>query len=271
MMIILSLIFLSFCGCVGGMLVGISGAGLTVAALPSLIFLFPVFFHSAVSFKMALVTTLATAGTAAIVSSLKHYRLGNINYRTCSYIIFVYLFTATVGPTLVHFMPAHFFHITLASILIIYSGLLYLSRSKQHSRGNSTKTIDFFSIAPVALASGFASSMGGVGTGLIMVPYLAKYLPQQQAVGTSVSAALMGCVIASISYWISSLHSNAQLPLYSFGYIYLPAYIALTVGIIVGTPLGIKLSGRFKMAGIKTILSLLLLCSALFVLFKMKL
>ena len=167
-------------------------------------------------------------------------------------------------------MPDHFFHIILASILIIYSGLLYLSRSKSSAKEISTKTIDFFCIVPIALASGFVSSMGGVGTGLLMVPYLAKYLPQQQAVGTSVSAALIGCIIISVSYWISSLHSNAQLPLYSFGYIYLPAYIGLTIGIIIGTPLGIKLSGRLQLAGIKTVLSLLLLCSALFVLFKMK-
>jgi uncharacterized protein len=260
------LAFLFCCGLTGGLLVGIAGAGSTVIILPTLIFLFPTLFHSTLSFKMALTTTLATASTAAIVSTIKHYQLGNINKKLWLQITPIYCITSILGPTLVHFMPTKTFHVTLAIILIIYSFIM-LYNQFTHPSQQYNPIIKTMNTIYHAIIAGFTCSMGGVATGMIMVPYLTKHLPRQRAVGTSVAAACVGCLIATTAYIISGLQSTQPLPRYSLGYIYLPAYAVLALGIVIGTPIGMKLSNRVKLHGIKIILATLLICSAVFILF----
>ena len=130
-----------------------------------------------------------------------------------------------------------------------------------HPKIKTMKTIGY------AITAGFTCSMGGVATGMIMVPYLTKYLPRQRAVGTSVAAACVGCLIATMAYIISGLQSSQSLPHYALGFIYLPAYAALALGSMIGIPLGIKLSSHIKLHGIKIILAILLTCSAISILF----
>ena len=256
---------LFICGCIGGFLVGVSGAGSTIVVLPALTVLLPSLLPYTCSYHIAVTTTLATACTAALVGTIKHYRKKNIEVKFWLKICPVYLLTGILGPECINIMPLNLFHTILASLLVIYSILIVFNvayRDKKISLARG-KTYEIYC---VACCAGMISSMGGVATGMIMVPYLSSFLPRQKAIATSVASACVGCLIAVLSYVIfATLKSQKPLPNYSIGYIYLPVYLVLATAICIATPVGVKMSEHIPTRGINLILALLILCSAVYV------
>jgi|TARA_R110002072_G_scaffold19747_4_gene72817 uncharacterized membrane protein YfcA len=60
----------------------------------------------------------------------------------------------------------------------------------------------------------------------------------------------------------------ATLPKYSLGYVYMPIFIAVSVGIVIAIPIGYKLSERLDPKWIKRLLALLVSVAGIFALIK---
>ena len=262
-MTVLLCIFLLLIGSIGGLLVGLAGVGSTLLVLPTLLIGFSLLFHSAISLKLAVGTTLACGMTAASISAYHYIKLGHAQSAVFLRVAPVYLFTSVVGPLLVHWMSVSFFHVFVGVVLAVISGFVVFST--QLGGDSNQKDINTAGMLVAACIAGLLTSMSGVATGVILVPYLCRYMPRLQAVGSSVCCAVVGCGVATMSYIVSGFHqSSVALPMYSFGYVYLPAYAMLAIGVAVFTPVGVKLAKRMSILWFRFLLALLLCASGIY-------
>jgi uncharacterized membrane protein YfcA len=92
------------------------------------------------------------------------------------------------------------------------------------------------------LATGVCGALLGAGAAIIIVPYLraARYRIQlASAIAAGLSAAIG--VGAGAGYVAGGLNEPG-LPPAAIGYLYLPAFAGLSIGAVVGSPLGVKIS-----------------------------
>jgi uncharacterized membrane protein YfcA len=92
------------------------------------------------------------------------------------------------------------------------------------------------------LATGVCGALLGAGAAIIIVPYLraAGYRIQlASAIAAGLSAAIG--VGAGAGYVAGGLNETG-LPSAAIGYLYLPAFAGLSIGALIGSPLGVKIS-----------------------------
>jgi uncharacterized membrane protein YfcA len=63
----------------------------------------------------------------------------------------------------------------------------------------------------------------------------------EYASGTAVALTPAVAAVGAVMYVVMGIHQPG-LPIFSFGYLYFPAFIAISLGSLVGVPVGLKLS-----------------------------
>ena len=106
---------------------------------------------------------------------------------------------------------------------------------------------------------GVVSSLVGIGGGTLSVPFLLwNNLDMRKAIGTSAAIgfpiALAGCFGYIVNGW-----NAANLPPYSFGYIYLPSLFGIVVVSMFTAPLGARLAQTLPVPKLKKCFALLLI------------
>ena len=259
MLLMIAVIFL-LVGALGGFLVGVTGFGSTLVVLPTSLIIFSFLFPAAHVLKLAVGTTLACAFTAASISSTRHVKQGNVDWWIFRRIVPVYVIISTLGPALAHFMPVSLFHCIVGCFLFITS-FLVLQKSEAPESGD--RLLSTSKLLIVASLASLVTSMSGVATGVTMVPFLSRYLPRLKAVGTSVCTAIVGCGVAVSTYIFTGYHV-ASLPPLAFGYVYLPAYVMLIIGVALFNRVGFQVAHRISAVRFRLLLSLLLLVSGVY-------
>jgi uncharacterized membrane protein YfcA len=249
-------------GIVAGCLVGLVGVGATLVTLPVLFLWFPHFMLPSLAVKMAIATTLACATVSVIFAASLHWRQGNINYKLCTGIILIYLVTATAGPFLVHLLPAKSITIVLSVVLILIAIKLLLKKPVKKYELTRVNPVTF--VLAILLA-GFTNSICGIGSGNVAIPYLSRHYPQKQAVAAPITAAVFACLLGAISYVVYGWNLPS-LPAFSFGYVYLLAFVPIAVGIAIGTPTGHRLVKKVRPEWLRYLLAVLVAFAGVFAL-----
>jgi uncharacterized membrane protein YfcA len=251
-------------GILGGALVSLAGVGCTLLFLPTLLFWFPHFLPTTLATKMAIATTLAATTIAAIFTTYLHIKNKNINFKLSRVIIILYLITATTGPYLVHYLRVSMYEFIIG-IVLIFVALRLITKKIKHNYNPTKANPLLFTFA--ILVAGFANSICGIGAGNVAIPYLSRHYPYKTAIGTSIFCALFTCLISAVSYIIYGW-DLPDLPRFAAGYVYLPAFIALSIGVIVGTPLGYLLSKKIHISKINYILATVVAAAGIFAIVK---
>ncbi|MGM0563100.1 MAG: sulfite exporter TauE/SafE family protein [Pseudomonadota bacterium] len=108
---------------------------------------------------------------------------------------------------------------------------------------------------------GAISAMLGIGGGSLTVPFLHWCnVNMRQAVATSAACGLPIAVAGAITLALSG-QSIEDLPEYSLGYIYLPAWLGISLTAIIFAPVGAHLAHRLPQKVLKKCLALFLLAA----------
>ena len=98
----------------------------------------------------------------------------------------------------------------------------------------------------VTIFAGFSNSICGIGTGNIAIPYLSQYVADKKATGISVASTVVACVIGTLAYIYCGWNA-ATLQKYSLGYVCMPIFVTVSIGIIMAVPFGYKFLERLDL------------------------
>jgi uncharacterized membrane protein YfcA len=111
------------------------------------------------------------------------------------------------------------------------------------------------------LVGGF-SGLAGVGGAMISMPFMMSWgIPFKTAIGTG-SAISFVVAAAGVAGFIAAGWNLAGLPALTLGYVYLPAFLGISVTSVFAAPLGAKLAHRLPVATLRKLFAVFILLLA---------
>lgn len=258
-------ITLPFIGLFGGLCVSLAGIGSTLITLPALLFILPFYIPSNLSVKVAIATTLACATIAAISGAIGYLKKRKVIFSLFYKMSACYMMTSIIGVDIVHYLPSHIVETILGTVLFIVGTTLALNRP--HTKKEAIQPIKPTSFFIVIIIAGLANSICGIATGTLAIPFLKRYYTFDEAIGTSIASTCVACFLGTTAYMIYGIHIN-ELQQPSIGYVYVPAFITISTGTIVGAKIGFYLKNYINPIFIKYLLTALIYVAGLLTLYK---
>jgi len=229
--------------------------------LPTLIFIFSGLFPEYDYLRLALGTTVAAMTFGAVTAAITHWRASNVDVSIFKTMIVAYVLGALAGPWINRFMPTQWLKVYLSLILLLIGMQMLLSiatileDNAAKSTEPKTMRLVFFLIATL-------SSMGGVASGMLAIPYLSHYpMTMQRVIGTSTTGAAVFTVAGLIGY-ASAGWNMSNLPAAAVGFIYLPAFLIMSTMLVICVPLGVRIAKYADDKLLKKAFGLFLIVSA---------
>jgi uncharacterized protein len=246
-------------GAAAGLIAGLLGTGNSLVVLPALIFIFHATMASSVALPLAVGTNLAICGVSILVACIVHSRHQKTDWKIVKIIVTPYAIGSLVGPWVAHYLPAQALK-TYIAIFIFFAAftLLFKEKPAQEDCIPGWKNL-FFS----SLIVSFLSSISGMASGILMVPYLSWIgVPIKKAISIALPGAVIFSFVAMIGYLLSGL-GNPALPRWSIGYIYLPTAVIISAAAALCSPYGVRLHHQLDIRKLKKLFALLLVIAGI--------
>jgi uncharacterized membrane protein YfcA len=246
-------------GTVTGVLAGLFGIGGGLVIVPVLVMLFSAHgFSAEVVMIMAVASSLASIILTAISSVTAHHRLGTLVWVKVFSLSPGIMLGAAAGAVLAKQISADYLRLILVVFLVFVGIQMALQIKPKVGEVKQTKFLD--AIAGVVI--GLVSAIVGIGGGTLTVPYVVHgQLAMRQAVAIASACGLPIAIVGTVSYVLLGWH-DTRLPVWSLGYVYLPAFFGVSLSSIFTAPIGAKLAHRLPAATLKRYFSLLLFIMA---------
>ncbi|PKF56036.1 hypothetical protein CW748_11175 [Alteromonadales bacterium alter-6D02] len=248
-------------GAVVGFLAGMLGIGGGLVIVPVLLALLPLAgVTDPVLMPMVLGTSLAAILLTSISTLLAHHRADNIPYHFVSVLIVGIGFGALVGGYSADLIPSEILKLFFACFVLLMSLQMWVgSKNNQQDLSTDVKPAKV-QLSVVSVFIGGIASLLGIGGGVLLVPYLTSVvkLDMRKAIGASAAGGFFVALMGSMGYLWAGLHTDAVLPKWSLGYIYLPALVGIISVSLFTAPLGVKVAKRLPIKVLKRCFAVLL-------------
>jgi len=245
-------------GLAGGLLLGLIGVGMALVTVPFLTFMLPSLgFSTEVSPVIALASSMLIAAIGSISSLRVHHQKGTINWELIRLMLPASLLGVVLGSLLVTRLPALWLQCIFAAFLlyVAFSMIKPSAKTAQLQDPPSNQLLRWF---PALV--GATGSFIGAGGGVLMVPFLSRFMAMPKAVASSVAVGFPVTVFGAISYMLQTAPvAHPDL----IGAVYWPAVLGMSIGSVVAAPLGVKLSTQVPAALLKKLFACVLLLIAL--------
>ncbi|WP_068635892.1 sulfite exporter TauE/SafE family protein [Thauera butanivorans] len=238
-------------------LLGVGGGGIMVPMLTTL-FLAQGFPHEQVV-HMALGTSMASIVLTSVSSLRAHQAHGAVRWdvvRTITPGILVGTFCATFIASRVNTAALAIFF----AVFMAYVSIQMLLNIKPKPSRNLPGPLG---MTGVGLGIGGVSALVAIGGGSLSVPFMTWCnVKVQNAIGTSAAIGLPIALAGTIGYLVNGWNVPGTPPL-SFGYVYLPAFVMVSLVSMWVAPVGARLAHRLPVAMLKKIFAgvLMALCA----------
>lgn len=227
-------------GAFGGTIIGALGSGSSLATLPILTLIFSSVFNAQYSLKFAVATCMATLVVGSISGARSYIKLGLFDKKLVVSCVPGVILGAIIAPLLANVISPN--------ILKIYIGILILCIAIYNITGGFTrkkdiqKNISPFVLFLVGCICSILSGLAGVALGILMIPFLARYSTHQIALGSNLILAMPYSIICTAGYVFSGIQANVSDVTLAVGFVYLPAFFAISITMAFFPPLGLKLA-----------------------------
>lgn len=243
-------------GAVAGLVAGIFGVGGGLIVVPVLI---AVFQWQGVSPEimthMAVATSLATIFITSISSTISHHQHGAVLWRIFWFLSLGICFGAVIGVNIANLLPGDVLQRIIGGFAFLIALQLALDIKPKETKG---RTPSGFALSMGGTVIGSASTIFGIGGGTLSVPYLSfNHVKIHQAVATSAACgipiAFMGSLTNIVVGW-----QHPDLPDWSTGYIYWPAFCGIVLTSTVFARFGARMAHRLSPKRLKRLFAALL-------------
>lgn len=254
-----SLLIYLVLGAFAGVLAGLLGVGGGLVIVPMVTYSFsaqdivgPYTHH------LALGTSLATIMFTSVSSFMTHHKNGAVIWRVFWQITPGILLGTFLGTKVAAWMPSLWLK-SFFVVFLLYVGTQMLLNIKPKP---SRELPGFVGNSLAGSGIGVVSSLVGIGGGTLSVPYLSWCnVPMHKAIGTSASIGFPIAVAGAFGYLLNGLGAQ-DLPDYTLGFIYLPAFFGIACASVFTAPYGARLAHSLPVPKLKKAFALLLYCMA---------
>ncbi|MFO6422525.1 sulfite exporter TauE/SafE family protein [Motilimonas sp. KMU-193] len=242
-------------GAVAGLIAGLFGLGGGIIIVPVLIFAFGLLdMPTSILVHMAVGTSLATIIVTSSSSVLTHHKLKAINWPVVKQMTIGIIIGTWLGAAAADFVSGEQFKklIGVFSLLVALQMGLNLKPKAARNLPNATGQ----TLAGTII--GALSSLFGIGGGSLSVPYFSYCsVPIANAIATSAALGLPIAIAGTLGHIYAGL-DTPNLPSYSLGYVYLPAWLGIILTSALFAKLGAKLAHQLPPLLMKRLFALLL-------------
>ena len=251
-------------GIVAGIIAGMLGIGSGVIVVPALVFVFSrehftpnIIMHIAAGTSLA---TIAVTTSRALIGHLKRKVPVWPIYKR----IFLGVILGTIsGAVLAHFLHSHTLSIIFGIVLALLGLKMFFPSTKESGR----TLPGTLGCSSVGFLIGGKSGLLGLGGGALSTPFFTHYgVPIRQSFAVATAVSVTVSVVGAISFIITGMYAD-QLPNWSTGYIYWPAWVGIIAGSLSSVPLGVWLSHRLPVALLRRVFAALLMLLGLHMLY----
>jgi len=246
-------------GLIAGLLAGLFGIGGGLVIVPVLAMLFTAHgFPKDLVMLMAVASSLATIILTAVSSVWAHHRLGSVVWAKVWRLTPTIMLGAGLGAVVAKQISTEMLRLILVLFLCYVGTQMALQIKTKAGTSSQSTGLD----AVVGLLIGGLSAIVGIGGGTLTVPYLVYgRFAMKQAVAISSACGLPIAIAGTVSYALLGWQES-HLPVWSLGYVYLPAFLGISVSSIFTAPIGAKLAHRLPAVTLKRYFSILLFIMA---------
>lgn len=251
-------------GSLAGLLAGLFGIGGGIVIVPVLVLSFTAQgFDPAVLTHMAVGTSLATIVFTSINSILTHHRKGAVRWPIACWLSVGILFGVWLGSLTAGALKGP----ELQKIIGVFAVLVAIQLALDLKPKSNLGIPSAKGLGVVGAVIGWASAIFGIGGGSLTVPYLVwRNVPIQQAVATAAACGFPIALAGAISFmWLG--WSEAQLPPWSWGFVYLPATLGVALTSMYSARMGANLAHSLPPLLLKRLFAALLASVGLYFLF----
>lgn len=237
-------------GGIAGMLAGLLGIGGGLVIVPMLLYCFE---RQGISepeiMLLALGTSMASIVFTAISSFWAHHRRGAVRWQVVKRIVTGILLGTFLGTTVASGLSTHILKGFFVVFLYGVSAQMMSGRKPKPGRP-LPGSAGMFAVGNLI---GVVSSLVGIGGGTMSVPFMVWCnISLQEAIGTSAAIGFPIALGGTAGYVFNGL-SATNLPAYSLGYVYLPAFASIIGVSMLTAPLGVRLAHSLPVERLKQI------------------
>ena len=256
------LIFIScvFLGAFAGFLAGLLGIGGGLIVVPALVYLLPQLgISNEVIMPMALATSLSAIVVTSSSAAFAHHKNKNIPWDITKPLMFMVAFGALLGAFIADHLSAQALTNFFAGAVIVLASYMLVSIRSQRAKTMPSK----LKLQFISLITGAIASLMGMAGGAILVPVLTYFgMPLRHCIGIATVCGVMVALFGSLGYIISGL-DNELLPVWSIGYVYLPALMGVVLTSSLFAPIGVKFAAKLPVQTLKKFFAVFLIVVAI--------
>ncbi|MEM7227034.1 MAG: sulfite exporter TauE/SafE family protein [Pseudomonadota bacterium] len=235
-------------GVLAGCTAALFGLGGGLAVVPILYISLPhLGINHAELMHVAVGTSLTVMVVTAIDSAYSHHRRGDVLWPVVALIAPTMALGAAAAALASQFIPTHWLRYLFIALVafVIFRALTRKGFTAEYALADA-EPIPRALAAVFGLFNGALAALLGSGGGPLTVPFLRRFkLPMVNAAGISSTLSAPVALCGSIGFMVAG-GSDPSRPAWSTGYVYWPAVAGLAIGILVGVPIGTKLSHYFS-------------------------
>ncbi len=243
-------------GALAGLTAGLFGVGGGLIIVPALVFAFSFLdIAPTVLTQLAIGTSLGTIVFTSISSVRAHHSYGNVDWS----LWFRLAPAIAIGVVLGVYTAAGMAGKHLQMLFGIFAILIALQMALRFQPRPGRVVPGLVGLGAAGTVIGYVSALFGIGGGSLTVPFLSWCnVRMQKAVGLSAACglpiAVVGCITNVWAGW-----GREDLPEYSSGFVYWPAFLGIVLTSTLFAKVGAKLAQRLPEAQLKQVFALFLM------------
>ncbi|HSH71660.1 MAG TPA: sulfite exporter TauE/SafE family protein [Methylophilaceae bacterium] len=247
------LIYIVLGGVVGFLsgLLGVGGGGILVPLLAT------IFLYQGISSETVVHMALATSLACMIVTSASSM-YAHAKRKSILWDVLVSMVPGiAIGALVTTYFAVRINADYIALFFSLFMALVALQAFLKWQPKPSSSPISLMGMLIAGLVIGSVSALAAVGGGFLSVIYLRyKNIDIKKAIGTTAGIGFPIAVTATIGYIVGET-KVAEPQLYTLGYVYMPAFIGVSVASLLASPFGARYSSDLSESTLKKLFAIL--------------
>jgi len=204
---------------------------------------------------MAIGTSLAAIMAGAWASFRTHHRHQSVDWPVVRMMIPGLLAGVLAGAAFARFMDTAFLKYFFLGFMALIITQMVLGLRPQATRALPGRA----GLTAMAVFIGVSSSLFGGGAAAVGVPFLTWCsMTMHRAIGTVAAMGFPLAIAGAVGYAIAGLDAPG-LPAWSVGFVYLPAFVGISIASMLVAPYGARLAHRLKGPTLRRIFAVFLI------------